>query len=71
MPTTKFIPPPTTLILDDEVPFAPAVAELVDVDVAPDAVPDAEVDVLELEVEKSATGSTVTLAQVPPIKNGR
>ena len=67
MPTTNFIPPPTALIPDDEFPFAPAVAELVDVDEAPDAVPDAEVDELELEVEKVATGSTETLLQVPPM----
>ena len=69
MPTTKFIPPPTALITDDEFPFAPAVAELVDVDEAPDAVPDAEVDELELEVEKVATGSTETLLQVPPMSS--
>ena len=67
MPTTKFIPPPTALILD-EVPFGPGDEELVDVDVAPDAVPDPEGDVLELEVEKVATGRVETLFQVPPIK---
>ena len=68
MATTKFIPPPTALIPDDEFPFAPAVEELVDVDVAPDAEPDAEVDVPELEVEKLAVGSLGMGLQVPPIK---
>ena len=63
MPTTKFIRLLTALIIDDEFPFVPAVAELVDVDEAPDAVPDAEVDELELEDE---TGRTETLFQVPP-----
>jgi hypothetical protein len=71
MPTTTFIPQPTALIPDDDFPLAPAVAELVDVDVPPDAVPDAEADVLELEVEKVATGSTETLLQVPPNQKWR
>ena len=73
MPTTNFIPPPTALIPDDEFPFTPAEAEPVDVDDTPDAVPvlpDAEVDELELEAEKVATGSIETLLQVPPIQNG-
>jgi hypothetical protein len=43
----------------------------VDVDEAPDAVPDAEEDVLELEAEKVATGSTETLLQVPPNQKWR
>lgn len=68
MPATKFIPPSTALIPDD--PLAPVVAEPVDVDVPPVAVPDAEADVLLelLVVEKVATGSTETVLQVPPIE---
>ena len=67
MPNTKFIPPTSTaLIPEDEVPFEPVVAELVDVDVAPDEVPDAEVDPLLLEVKKVAVGSEETGSQVPP-----
>ena len=69
MPTTKFIRLLTALIPDDEFPFVPAVAELVDVDEAPDAVPDAEVDELELEDGKVATGCTETLLQVPPMSS--
>jgi hypothetical protein len=66
MPTAICIPPSTALIPDEE--LEPVVAELVDDDVAPDAVPDAEEeDVLELEVEKSALGSEETGLQVVPI----
>lgn len=36
-----------------------------DVNVAPDAVPDTEVDVLKLDVEKVVTGSAETLFQLP------
>jgi len=65
MPTANCIPPSTALIPDEE--LEPGVAELVDDDVAPDAVPDAEAeDVLELDVEKSALGSEETGPQVVP-----
>ena len=67
MPTAKCIPP-LTVLTPDEVPFEPDDAEPVDDDVAPDAVPDPEADVLELEVEKFGTGSAETLVQVPPIR---
>lgn len=68
IPTTKCTALSPTALIPDEVPLAPAVAELVDVDVAPDAEPDAEVDELELEDAKFATGSVETVVQVPPIK---
>ena len=67
MPTTKCIPPSIDLIPPDEFPFEPPdEEEPVDVDVAPVAVPVAEVD--ELEVEKVATGSAEMVVHVPPIK---
>jgi len=71
LPTTNFIlpSPPRPILIppDDEFPpFAPAVEVLVDADVAPVAVPDAEEDVLEL-VEKVATGREETVFQVPPL----
>ena len=71
MLTAKCIPPSIALRLipPDEFPFEPPDEEPVDVDVAPVAVPDAEVD--ELEVEKVATGSAETVLHVPPIKNWR
>ena len=66
MLTAMCIPPSIALRLipPDEFPFEPPDEEPVDVDVAPVAVPDAEVD--ELEVEKVATGSADTVLHVPP-----
>jgi hypothetical protein len=56
-------------MLDEPFAEVPAAEEPVDVDVAPpDAEPDAEVDELELEVEKVATGIWVIVLQVPPVK---
>ena len=70
MPTAKCIPPSIDLIPPDEFPFDPPdEEEPVDVDVAPVAVPVAEVDVLE--VEKVATGSAEMVVHVPPIKKKR
>ena len=67
MPTAKCIPPSIDLIPPDEFPFEPPdEEEPVDVDVAPVAVPVAEVDVLE--VEKVATGSAEMVVHVPPIQ---
>jgi len=68
--TSNFISPPATvaLTLDEPLEEVPAAEEPVDVDVAPaDAEPDAEVDELELEDEKVATGIWVIVLQVPPL----
>ena len=70
MPNTRFIPPSTALI-PDEVPLLPVVEEPVDVDLAPVAVPEVEVDPLVLEVKKVAFGSIAMVTQVPPIKKGK
>lgn len=68
-PAINFIPPTTsTLILDE---FVPDLGELVevDVDVALDAEPVAEIVVeLELEDEKIAIGILAIVVQVPPNK---